>query len=82
MGVIRKAKVQMELNLMRDVKNKKGFYRYIGQKRQAMESVPPLLNEKAELAPTNMEKTEVLNKFFASPFTASQASHISHVLNL
>jgi len=29
---IRKAKAQMELNLVRDVKNnKKGFYRYIGR---------------------------------------------------
>lgn len=33
---IRKAKKQMEMNLIRDVKNRKrGFYRYIGQKRQA-----------------------------------------------
>ena len=33
---IRKAKAQVELNLARDVKNnKKTFYRYIGQKRQA-----------------------------------------------
>jgi len=32
---IRKAKVQMELNLEKDVKhNRKGLYRYIGQKRQ------------------------------------------------
>ena len=31
---IRKGKVQMELNWVRDVKdNKKGFYRYIGRKR-------------------------------------------------
>jgi len=29
---IRKAKAQMDLNLARDVKNKKGFYRYIVQK--------------------------------------------------
>ena len=37
---IGKAKVQMELNLVRDVKNnEKGFFRYIGQKRQANESV-------------------------------------------
>ena len=37
---IRKAKAQMELNLARDVKdNKKGFYRYIGRRRQAKESV-------------------------------------------
>jgi len=27
----------VELNLMRDDKNKKGFYRYVGQKRQAKE---------------------------------------------
>ena len=40
---IRKAKEQMQLNLVRDVKdNKKGFCRYIGSRRQAKESVPPL----------------------------------------
>ena len=32
---IRKTKAQVELNLARDVKNNKTFYRYIGQKRQA-----------------------------------------------
>ena len=48
---IRKTKAQMELNLVRDMKNnKKGFYRYISQKRQAKESVFPLINEKGELA--------------------------------
>ena len=41
---IRKAEAQMELNLARDVKeNKKGFYWYIGRKRQTKESVPPLM---------------------------------------
>ena len=36
----------MELNLARDVKdNKKGFYKYMGDKRKAMENVGPLLNE-------------------------------------
>jgi len=40
---IRKVKVQMELNLMRNVKNnKKGFFRYTGQNRQAKESAPLL----------------------------------------
>ena len=33
-----KAKAQMELNLARDVKNNKGFYRYIDQNRGAKES--------------------------------------------
>ena len=41
---IRKAKAQIEVNL--DVKNnKKGFYRYIRRRRQAKESVPPLMKE-------------------------------------
>ena len=44
---IRKAKVLTELNLVRDAKNnKKGFYRYIGQKRKTKESVPPLKNNR------------------------------------
>ncbi|KFZ51573.1 hypothetical protein N338_04103, partial [Podiceps cristatus] len=77
---IRKAKAQMELNLARDVKNnKKGFYRYIGQKRQAKERVPPLVNEKGELAATDAEKAEVQNQFSASVFSGSQDSPNSQV---
>ena len=38
---VRKAKARMELNLARDAKNnKKGFYRYVSQKRKVKESVP------------------------------------------
>lgn len=56
--------------MARDVKNnKKGFYRYIGRRRQAKESVPPLINETGELASSDMEKAEVLNKCFVSVFT-------------
>lgn len=35
-----KAKTQLELNLTRDAKNKRGFHRYIGQKRKTEEKVP------------------------------------------
>ena len=39
---IKKAKAQVELNLVRDVKNDtNGLFRYISQKRQAKGSVPP-----------------------------------------
>jgi len=51
---IRKAGAQMELNLMRDVNNKKRFYR--SQKRQAKESISPLINEKGEQLKTDVEK--------------------------
>ena len=68
----------MELNLVRDVKiNKKWFYRYIGQKRQAKNSSPPLINEKRELGSTDVEKAEVLSGFFALIFTGNQASYAS-----
>ena len=72
-----KAKVQMELNLMRDVKdNKKGFYRYIGRRRRAKESVPSLMKGNGELASSDIEKAEVLNECFASVFRSGQASHV------
>jgi len=41
---VRRAKVLLELNLARDVKNdKKGFYRYVSQQRKVKESIhtPP-----------------------------------------
>ena len=71
---IRKAKVQMKLNLVEEVKNNKRSFRYIRQKRQEEESVPPLINEKGEVASKDMEKAEVLSEFFASVFTGTQAS--------
>ena len=74
---IRKAKAHMELNLARDAKdNKKGFYRYIGRRRQAKESVPPLMKGNGELASSDIEKAEVLSECFASVFMGGQASGI------
>jgi len=70
---IRKTKVEMELNLVEDVKNNKEvFFRYIDKKRQGEESILPMINEKGELASTDMEKAEVLNAFFSLVFTGSQ----------
>lgn len=65
----------MELNFTLIVKNnRKGFHRYIGQKRRAKEIVPPVINEKGELTTADMQKAEVLSKLFASVFTGRQAS--------
>ena len=47
--------------------------------RQALESILPLINEKGELATTDMEKAEVLSEFFASVFSGSEDSHVYHI---
>ena len=51
------------MNLARDIKkNKKGFYRYVNQKRKVKESVTPPMNKNGDLISTKKEKAEVLNK--------------------
>ncbi|PKU47396.1 hypothetical protein llap_2298 [Limosa lapponica baueri] len=61
---VRKAKVQLELNLARDTKNnEKGFYRYVSEKRKVKESIPPLMNTTGKLVKMDKEKSEVLNIF-------------------
>lgn len=47
----------MELGLAGDMRNsKKGFYRYVGQERQAKGSVSEAINEKGELASTDRSR--------------------------
>lgn len=48
---------------------------YIGQRRQAKTSAPPLVSVEGELA-SDREKAEVPNELFASVLTDSQDSHI------
>lgn len=75
---MRKVKAQLGLSMARDsMNNKKGFYRNNGQKIQARESVPPLIDKKGDLVTAGMEEPEVLNNFFALVFTVSQAPHVS-----
>jgi len=67
----RKAKVHLELNLTRDVKdNKKGFFKYISSKRKTRDNVGLLLNEAGVLVMEDAEKAELMNAFFASVFSA------------
>lgn len=43
--VMRKTKVHLELNVVREVKdNKKGFLKYVSSKTKTRENVGPLLN--------------------------------------
>ncbi|CAM4636979.1 unnamed protein product [Lepidochelys kempii] len=69
-GEIRKAKSHLELQLARDVKStKKGFFRYVSNKKKVKESVGPLLNEGGNLVTGDVEKANGLSAFFASVFT-------------
>jgi len=75
-----KAKALIELNLARDVKdNKKSFYRYVSDKWKSSENVGPFWKETGDLVTQDMEKTEVLNGFFASVFTSKCSSHTAQV---
>jgi len=68
---MRKAKVHLELNQARDVKdNKKGFFKYISSKQKTRDSVEPLLNEVSVLVMEDADKAELLNAYFASVFSA------------
>jgi len=66
-----KAKVHLELNLARDVKdNKKNFFKYISSKQKTRDNVGPLLDEVGALVTEDADKAELLNAFFGSVFTA------------
>jgi len=75
---VRKTTAQLEQNLARDAKNnKKGFYRYVSQKRKVKESVSSLMSKTGKLVTMDNEQAEVLSNFFASVFTGNLSSHTS-----
>jgi len=76
----RKAKAHMELKLARDVRNDTKGFKYISSKRKARDNVGPLLNEASVLLMEDAEKTELLNAFLASVFTARAGPQESQVL--
>jgi len=79
----RKAKVHLELNLARDVKNnKKGFFNYISRKRKTRDNVGLLLNEVGVLVMEDAEKAELLSAFFASVFSAKASPRESQALEV
>jgi len=62
---VRKAKAQMELDLARGAKRyKKGFCKYINQKRDIWESVCSLVSNTSRLVTIDKEMDEVLSNFF------------------
>ncbi|OPJ79628.1 hypothetical protein AV530_001584 [Patagioenas fasciata monilis] len=74
------AKAQLELNLAMDAKNnKKGFYRYVNEKKKVKESVPCLMSKTGKLLTMDKKKADVLSNFFAPVFTGKLSSHTSQV---
>jgi len=64
---VRKAKEQIDLTLARDAKNnKKGFYRYVSQKRKVKENPPHLMSKTGKLVTKDEEKAEALNNISTS----------------
>jgi len=58
-GGVRKAKVHLELSLVRDVKGGiKGFYQYISSKRKQRENMDLLLNGAGGLVTKDTEKAK------------------------
>lgn len=69
----RRTKVQLELNLMGEVKdNRKDFFRYISSKRKTTKNVSPLQNEVNALVREDTEKEEIVNVFFDSVLTKTK----------
>lgn len=58
-----KAKVHLELNLAKDTKDKRGFFKDISSKRKTWANVGPLPNEVGALVTKGTEKAESLNTF-------------------
>ncbi|GAB0184195.1 mitochondrial enolase superfamily member 1 [Grus japonensis] len=64
------AKAQLELKLASTVgNNKKGFFKYVNNKRRTRENIGSLLvNENGHLTNRDIDKAETFNAFFASVF--------------
>ncbi|GAB0184088.1 mitochondrial enolase superfamily member 1 [Grus japonensis] len=63
------AKAQLELKLASTVgDNKKGFFKYINNKRKSRENIGSLLDENGHLTNRDIDKTETFHAFFAFVF--------------
>ena len=81
--VMRKTKVHLELNVVREVKdNKKGFLKYVSSKTKTRENVGPLLNEVGALVMEDTEKVKLLNTFFVLVFISNTALSESQTLKV
>lgn len=67
---IRMAKAHLDSYLVRNVRGKKGYHKYISTKRKTRENVELLLNGAGNVLIKETEKAKALNAYFASIFTS------------
>lgn len=79
---MRKVKTHLELNLAKDLKDKKGFLKYIIKKKKTRENVGLLPNDVDALVTENAEKVELLKAAFASVFTVEASCQEPHILEV
>ena len=73
----RKAKKQKEIKVAKDAKdNPKAFFQYVNCKLKPKENISNLLTEDGTLTTSDLEKCEILNKFFASVFTVEDTEEV------
>lgn len=72
-GIDRRAKVDLQLNLGRDVKHNKGSYKRLSSKMETGESVVTLLN--GHTVENDKEKTKALGAAFTSGFASKTRLH-------
>ncbi|GAB0204012.1 mitochondrial enolase superfamily member 1 [Grus japonensis] len=66
---IHAAKAQLELKLASTVgDNKKGFFKYVNNKRRTRDNIGSLLDENGHLTNRDIDKAEMFNAFFTSVF--------------
>ena len=70
---VRKAKAHLELNLAKDMKDNKVFFKYVNNKRRTRDNVGLLLNEVGALVSGDVENVEILNTFFVLVFITKTA---------
>ena len=74
---VKKAKRQFEMKLAEQVKgNPKSFWKYVRSKTKVKSGISDLQKEDGSLTQTDVEKAELLNKFFASVFTDENLSYV------
>lgn len=74
---LRRAKADIELNPVRNVKRNKRFYKPLSSKTETGANMVPLLNGHGELVKNDMEKAKALRAAFTSGFASKMRLHES-----